>query len=168
MKQEAHKTDLVCSVLFICDSISSVCPLCNATSIAWGPTHPSPFSVSSGSQSNNVGIFTEVEDGGQRRDGILHHAESYPWQSSVCTTNSTESDSMYAQVLSGQSQIHPELSKALDEWLELAVFRQKQIHLLSFTITSCTNHNGTTKRKYKHCSVWPLRNLGLCWIDPEV
>lgn len=69
--------NLVCSGPFICDSVSSLCPLCNATSVAWGPTHPSPFSVSS-SDSTTVGVFTQVEDGGQRRDGILHHAKSHP------------------------------------------------------------------------------------------
>lgn len=41
----------------------------------------------------------------------------------VCAraNNSTESDSVCAQVLSGQSQIHPELSKATDERLALSV-----------------------------------------------
>lgn len=40
--------------------------------------------------------------------------------------NSTESDSVCAQVLSGQSQIHPELSKATDERLELSVLPPPQ------------------------------------------
>lgn len=80
----------------------------------------------------HCGIFssTEVVGEGDRwgRDGILHHACSGPskqtWaQSCQCVraNNSTESDSVCAQVLSGQSQIHPELSKATDERLELWV-----------------------------------------------
>lgn len=68
--------------------------------------------------------------------------------------NSTESDSVCAQVLSGQSQIHPELSKATDERLELSVLpprkplprpKRKHIHYAS-PLSSCTNGKiGTAK-----------------------
>lgn len=77
-------------------------------------------------------------------------------KSSQCVraNNSTESDSVCAQVLSGQSQIHPELSKATDERLELSVLpprkplpcpKRKHIHYAS-PLSSCTNGKiGTAK-----------------------
>lgn len=46
-----------------------------------------------------------------------------------------------------QSQIHPELSKATDEWLELSVFQQMQTHLLRSTTSSCTNQNQGDKEE---------------------
>lgn len=95
------------------------------TFVARGPSLPHP------SPPVHCGIFsnagTEVGGVGKVGKEILHHAEkAHPSRPGperrVCANNSAESDSMYAQVLSGRSQIHPELSKATDEWLELSVF----------------------------------------------
>lgn len=93
---------------------------------------------------------TSVDCQGGRGTGdggveILHHAKAHPSRPMpkhhVCTNNPTESDSMYTQALSRQNQIHSELSKAMDEWLELSVFRQMQTHLLRSITSSCTNQN---------------------------
>lgn len=124
----------------------SLCPLRKATLVASGPMHPSPFTDSIGPKA----LLWDCQYGrggvwGRIGDGILHHAKAHPSRPvpkhHVCTNNSTESDSMYTQALSGRSQIHPELSKAMDEQLELSVFRRMQTHLLRSTTSSCTNQN---------------------------
>lgn len=133
--------------LFKPRDILSLCPLRKAALVASGPTHPSPFTDSSSPTAplwycqGGRGWEGEREVG----DEILHHAKAHPSRPMpnhhVCTNNSTESDPMYTQALSGRSQIHSELSKAMDEWLELSVFQQMQTHLLRSTTSSCTNQN---------------------------
>lgn len=48
---------------FICDSVSSLCPLCNTTWVAWGPAQPSPFPDSSGPQSTTAGSAVKGRGG---------------------------------------------------------------------------------------------------------
>ncbi len=114
--------------LCLWDSTLSLCPLRKATFVASGPKHPSTFNLQRQLQPQSTTRCQCVGGGGKGSfgDGILHHAEAHPSRPvpkhHVCTNNSTESDSMYTQALSGRSQIHPELSKAMDEWSELSVF----------------------------------------------
>lgn len=105
---------------FICDSVSSLCPLCNTTWVAWGPAQPSPFPDSSGPQSTTA--RSAVKGRGRRgsptgpspSERAASKAPRVRWQFSwigAC-----------AQVLSGPGQTHPELSKASDERSALSVF----------------------------------------------